>query len=92
MKTDHECGALDLHEAGEVLDFVGGGQLASRSDAERKETLVHDGLEISARGIDGGGVARWPRAVKVSFRFQFQACPGLRSAHEEQLWYLWLTQ
>ena len=66
MGAYHKCGTLDLHESGEVLNLIGGGQLSSCGNAESKETLVHDGLEVSAGGIDGGGVACWPRAVDVS--------------------------
>lgn len=68
----HKCGALDLHESGEVLDFVGGGQLASSGDTEGEETLVHDGVEVSASGIDGGSVTCWPRATDVSLQ-----CPQI---------------
>jgi len=53
----HERRALDVGEAGEVLDLVGGGELAAGGDAEGEEALVHDGLEVGARGVDGGGVA-----------------------------------
>ena len=53
----HKGGTLDLGEAGEVLDLVGGGELAAGGDAEGEEALVHDGLEVGARGVDGGGVA-----------------------------------
>lgn len=53
----HERRALDHLEAGEVLDLVGGGELAAGGDSQGEETLVHDGLEVGAGGVDGGGVA-----------------------------------
>lgn len=75
LGTHHQCGTLDLHESGKVLDFVGGGQLAACSDAEREEALVHDGVEVSAGGIDGSCVASRSRAAQVSMRSSPQCEP-----------------
>lgn len=44
--TNHELCALDLCETGEVLNFVGGGELSSCSDAEGKEAFVHDSYRL----------------------------------------------
>ena len=78
----HKGGTLDLGEAGEVLDLVGGGELAAGGDAEGEETLVHDGLEVGAGGIDGGGVAGGARAddddLAVHFASLLEDCGGLR--------------
>jgi hypothetical protein len=43
----HELATADLDEAGEVLDFVGGGQLAACCYAESHEALVHNGCVLS---------------------------------------------
>ena len=78
----HERRALDLGEAREVLDLVGGGQLAARGDAQGQEALVHDGLEVGARGVDGGGVAGGAGAddydLAVHFAGLLEDCGGLR--------------
>jgi len=42
----HELAAADLDEAGEVLDFVGRGQLAACCYAQSHEALVHDGCAL----------------------------------------------
>ena len=50
----HQLGAEDaVGEAGVVLDVGGEHELAAGADA-----LDHDGLQVGAAGVDGGGQAR----------------------------------
>lgn len=48
-QTYHQGGALDVLETGVVLDFIGGSQLTTSGDTERKETLIQDGYKIVRR-------------------------------------------
>lgn len=43
IETHHELATLNHLETREVLNFIGGGQLAARCDSEREEALVHNG-------------------------------------------------
>jgi hypothetical protein len=55
--THHQGSTLDVHESREVLDLIGGGQLATSCNTESEEALVQDRLKVCTSGIDGGGVA-----------------------------------
>lgn len=53
----HELGTANaIGESGEVLDIRRRGELATCGGAVGEHTLVQDGLELSAREVDGGGV------------------------------------
>ena len=65
--ADHELLSSNLLETGEVLDFVGRGQLTARCDTESHKALVHDGCALSAISLisveDGNSRFRSARAA-----------------------------
>ena len=53
----HQLLATDtVGETGEVLDVGGGGELATGGGAVGEHTLIKDGIELSARKVNGGSV------------------------------------
>ncbi len=66
LELDHQLRALDAFgEAGVVLDLGGDGELSAGLRA-----VDDEGFEVSARGVDGGGQARRPRADDDDFAVQ----------------------
>lgn len=62
-QTHHQLRAHNaVGKARKVLDFGGGGQLATGRDAVGHEPLIEHRLQLGAGQVDGGGVSRGPGA------------------------------